>query len=97
MRALPTPSADDEPGFHTNMPVSDLIERDTRAMEASVVSSAPLVVKIEDRVTHETWPTPTEPHGARGLKPPDPKLGVQLTRVPRPAPEGPETASRQIE
>ena len=44
MRALPTPSADDGPGFHSNMPVSELTERDTRAIEAGVISSAPLVV-----------------------------------------------------
>ena len=29
MRALPTPSANDRPRFHTNMPVSELIERGT--------------------------------------------------------------------
>ena len=54
MRALPTPSADDEPGFHMNVPVSELIERDTRAVEASVISSAPPIMKTNDRVTHET-------------------------------------------
>ena len=64
MRALPTPSADDRPGFHSNMPVSELTEHDTQAIEANVVSSAPPVVENEDRVTHETWPTPTKPHGA---------------------------------
>ena len=57
------------------MPVSELIERDTRAIEASVVSSAPSVAETEDEVMHETWATPTEPHGARGLKLPNPKLG----------------------
>ena len=70
MRALPTPSADDEPGSHRNMPVSELTEHDTRAIEASVVSLAPLVVETKDEVTHESWPTPTKPHGARGLEPP---------------------------
>jgi len=73
MRALPTPSADDGPRFHSNMPISKLTERNTRAVEASVVSSTPLVVETEDRVRHETQPTPIEPHGARGLKPPDPR------------------------
>ena len=38
------------------MPVSELIERDTRTVEASVVSSAPPVVETEDGVTHETRP-----------------------------------------
>ena len=74
MRALPTPSADDGPGFHSNVPVCELAERDTRAIEASVVSSAPLIAETEDGVMHETRLTPTESHGARGLKPPDPKL-----------------------
>ena len=58
MRALPTPSANDGPEFHTNMPVSEHIECDTRAIKASVVSSAPLVAKIEDRVMHETRANP---------------------------------------
>ena len=57
------------------MLVSELTERDTRAIEASVVSSAPLVVETKDGVTHEIWPTPIDSHGARGLEPPDPKLG----------------------
>ena len=51
MRALPTPSADDELGFHSNMPVSELTERDTRAIEASDVSSTPPVVETTDGVT----------------------------------------------
>ena len=55
------------------MPISELTEHDTRAIEVSVVSSAPPVAEIEDGVTHETWPTPTEPHGARGFEPLDPR------------------------
>ena len=65
MRALPTPSADDGPGFHSNMPVSELTEHDTQAIEASVVSLASLVAETEDGVTHEIWLTPTDPHRAR--------------------------------
>ena len=79
------------------MPISELIERDTRAIEASVVSSAPPVAETTDRVTHEIWPTPTNPNGARGLEPPDPNPGIQLTGVRRPAHEGHETASRRTE
>ena len=71
MGALPTPSADDELGFHTNVPVSDLIERDTRAIEASAVSSAPPVAEATDGVTHESQPTPTEPNDAQGLRMPN--------------------------
>ena len=68
MRALPTPSADDRPGFHSNVLVSELIERNTRAVEASVVNSTPLVVKTEDGVTHETWPTPIRPQQGSGTQ-----------------------------
>jgi len=51
MRALSTPSANDGPGFHMNILVSELIERDTQAVEASVVNSAPLIVETKDGVT----------------------------------------------
>ena len=64
---MPTPSANDGPGFHSDLTVSELTEHDTRAIEASVVTSALLVVKTEDGVTHKTWLIPIEPHGARGL------------------------------
>ena len=73
MRAMLTPLVNDGPRFHSDMPISELTERDTRAIEASVVSSAPLVVKIKDGVMHESRLTPTEPHGAQGLEPPDPR------------------------
>ena len=81
MRALSTLSADDRHEFHSNMPVSELTERDTRAIEASVVSSAPLVEKTNDGVTHKIWPTPNDPHGARGLELPDPNSEIQLIGV----------------
>ena len=91
---MPTPSANDGPGFHSNMPISELTERDTRAIEASVISLAPPVVKTSDGVMHETRPTPTEYHGTQGLEPPDPNSGIHLTRVRRPAREGLKAASR---
>ena len=57
------PIMNDGPGFHSNVPVSELIERVTRAIEASDVSSTPPVAKTVDGVTHETrltpWPHPT--------------------------------------
>ena len=59
MRAMLTPSANDRPELHSDVPVSELTERDTRAIKASVVSSAPLVAETKDGVTHEIWPTPT--------------------------------------
>ena len=58
MRALPTPSANDGPGFHTNIPVSELIERDTQAIKASVINSAPLVAETEDGVVRESMADP---------------------------------------
>ena len=62
MRAMSTPSADDGPGFHSNVPVSELTERDTQAIEASGVSSTPLVVETTDGVMQEIMrPTPTDP------------------------------------
>ena len=39
------PITNDGPGFHLNVPVSELTEHVTRAIEASDVSSAPLVVR----------------------------------------------------
>ena len=70
------PITNDGPRFHSNVPVSDLTERVTRAIEASDVSSTPSVVETTDRVTHESRSTPTEPNGARGLRPPDPDSGI---------------------
>ena len=61
LRALSTPSANDGPEFRTNVPVSELIELDTRAIEASVVYSAPSIAKIKEGVTREIWPTPIRP------------------------------------
>ena len=91
------PVTNDEPLFHSNMPISELNEHDTRAIEASVVSNAPLVVETKDGVTHEIWPTPTDPHGAQGLEPPDLNSGIYLIRVRRSAHEVIEAASRRTE
>ena len=70
------PVMNDKPEFHSDIPVSELTECDTRAIDASVISSTPLVAETMDGVTHKTWPTPTEPNGARGLELPDPNLGI---------------------
>ena len=53
MRALPAPSTNDGSGFHMNIPVSELIERNTQAIEASVVNSAPPITETEDGVVRE--------------------------------------------
>ena len=45
------PVTNDGPGFHSDMPVSELTERDTRAIKASDVSSTPPVAETIDRAT----------------------------------------------
>ena len=61
------PVTNDGPRFHSDIPVRELNERITRAIEESDVSSAPPVAKTTDGVMHETQLTPTEPNGAQGL------------------------------
>ena len=91
------PIMNDGPEFHSNMPVSKLTERVTRAIEASDVSSTPSVAEISDGVTHKTRSTPTKPNRARGLELPDPNSGIRPTEVRRPARKGLEAASRRTE
>ena len=50
--------------FHSDVPISKLTERDTRAIKASVVSSTPPVAETTDGVTHKTWLTPIKPNRA---------------------------------
>ena len=66
------PVMNDGPRFYSNVPVSKLTKRVTRAIEASDVSSAPPVAETVDWITHETQPTPTEPNRAQGLGTPNP-------------------------
>ena len=47
------PITNDGPRFCSNVPVSELTEHVTRAIEASDISSAPPIVETMDRVTHE--------------------------------------------
>ena len=70
------PDMNDGPGCHSDMPISELAEYDTRAIEASVIRSTPQVVETVDGVTHKTRPTPIEPNGASRLEPPDPNSGI---------------------
>ena len=77
--AYADPVTNDGPGFCSNMPVSELTERVTRAIKASDVSSAPPVAETADGVMHGTIPTPTEPNGAQGLRSPDADSGNQPT------------------
>ena len=64
------PITNDGPGFHSNMPVSELTEHDTRGIEASDVSSTPSVAETADEVTITKTSRPsTRPSlcaGARG-------------------------------
>ena len=45
------PITNNEPRFHSNMHVSELTECVTQAIEASDVSSTPMVAETTDRVT----------------------------------------------
>ena len=45
------PVMNDGPGFHSDMPVSELTERKTQAIEASGVCSTPPVAETMDGVT----------------------------------------------
>ena len=47
------PVMNDGPRFHSNVLVRELTERVTRAIEASDISSAPLVAKTTDGVMYE--------------------------------------------
>ena len=59
------PVTNDRPGFHSDMPGSELTERVTRAIEASDVSSAPMVARNHGRGNAQKLNlTPTEPNGA---------------------------------
>ena len=58
MRSMPTQSVNDGPGFHSNMPVSELIECNTQAIEASVINLAPPVTETEDGVARENTGDP---------------------------------------
>ena len=71
------PIMNDGPRFRSNMPISELTERVTRAIEANNVSSAPPVAETVDGVMHRTRPTPIEPNGAQGLRSPDTDSGNQ--------------------
>ena len=68
-----------DPDSTRTYPLLKLIERVTRAIEASDVSSASPVAETTDGVTHGTRRTPTKPNGAQGLGSPDADSGNQPT------------------
>ena len=49
----------DGPGFHSNMPDSELTERVTQAIEASDISSTPPVAKTTDEATMKKMSRPS--------------------------------------
>ena len=52
------PITNDGPRFHSNVPISELTKRVTRAIKASDISSAPPIAETVDGVTHKNRPTP---------------------------------------
>ena len=64
------PVTSDGTGFHSNMPISELTERVTRAIEASDVNSTPLVVETTNGATITKMSRPSTESllraGARG-------------------------------
>ena len=69
------PVTNEEPGFHSNMPDSELTERVTRAIEASDVSLAPPVVETVDGVLHENSTNPYRAQRGSGRLAPQHDLG----------------------
>ena len=63
------PIMNDGPRFHSDMPISELTKHDTRAIEASDVSSTPRVAKTADgsMITKMSQPS-TGPRYAWGLE-----------------------------
>ena len=85
------PIMNDGPRFHSDIPVSELAECDTRAIEASVVSSTPPIVETTDEatITKMSWSS-TEPvytriwkKGFRGLRAPKVMSARDQLRVNR--------------
>ena len=62
------PITNNGPGFHLIIPVSELTEHVTRAIGASDVSSAPLVVRNRGQGNAQNQPTPTKPKKGSGAQ-----------------------------
>ena len=63
------PITNDGPRFHSNIPISELTGRITRAIEASDISSTPPVAETTDGVMITKMSQPlTGPRYVRGLK-----------------------------
>ena len=82
----------DGPGFHSGMPISELAEPDTRAIEASAISLAPPAMETEDGVCMKHGQPLPSPTGLGGSS--RPTLNRE-TGVRRPARGGPEAASHR--
>ena len=69
------PVTNDGSEFHSNVPVSELTERVTRAIKASDVSSAPPVVRNRGWGNAQNSTDPyLSPTGLRGSRHPTPRL-----------------------
>ena len=76
------PVTNDGPRFHSDISVSELTEHDTRAIEASDVSSTPSVAETTNRVTIiKTTQPSTGPRYTWGLKQTNPNLRIRPNRV----------------
>ena len=81
------PVMNDGPRLHSNVPVSELTERVTRAIEASDISSAPLVVRNCGRgnAQNSNRPQPS-PTGLRGSRHPKASAAPGSMTLTRPIP-----------
>ena len=81
------PVMNDEPGFRSIIPISELTERVTRAIEASDISSAPLVAKNCGRgnAQNSNRPQPS-PTGLRGSRHPNASAAPGSVTLTRPIP-----------
>ena len=62
------PVTNDRPEFHSNVPVSELTERVTRAIEASDVSSAPMVARNHGRGNAQNTTDPYQAQQGSGAQ-----------------------------
>ena len=82
------PVTNDGPRFHADMPVSELTERDTRAIEASDVSSTPPILETTDGVTITKMSQPsTGPLLCAGAQAAEPQLRNPTDRGSKAGPQ----------
>ena len=77
------PITNDGPGFHSNVPVSELTERVTRAIEASDVSSAPPFVRNRGRGNAQNSTDPYQAQQGSGAQDKMPRTATSNSLDPR--------------